>query len=353
MGKKLKNLINYAIIIVVFVFFLVYMLVTEGVENIVNAFANLNYGWILVCLLCMLIYWLCECQVLAMFIKRLDRRHRFATIARVTMIGQLFNCITPFASGGQPIQAYYLCKEKMPLSKALTALISKFIIYQSVLTLFSIAVIILRYQYFIENVSGFLSLAIIGFIINTLVIFFLLAVGYFKSFVIRLMNWLIWFLHKLHVLKKPEETKEKWGREIASFNENMAFIRTNVPLVLKTALLTLGQLFVYFAIPFFVGLALRDYSNLDLVNMICAQAFVLMVSSFVPLPGAAGAAEGSFFMFFSAFLQPSNIAYAILIWRFFVFYLPILVGVFFMRGKKHIVEQAEELQNSIDNSSSF
>ena len=109
MGKKLKNLINYAIIIVVFVFFLVYMLVTEGVENIANAFANLNYGWILVCLLCMLIYWLCECQVLAMFIKRLDRRHRFATIVRVTMIGQLFNCITPFASGGQPIQAYYLC----------------------------------------------------------------------------------------------------------------------------------------------------------------------------------------------------------------------------------------------------
>ena len=181
MGKKLKNLINYAIIIVVFVFFLVYMLVTEGVENIANAFANLNYGWILVCLLCMLIYWLCECQVLAMFIKRLDRRHRFATIVRVTMIGQLFNCITPFASGGQPIQAYYLCKEKMPLSKALTALISKFIIYQSVLTLFSIAVIILRYQYFIENVSGFLSLAIIGFIINTLVIFFLLAARHCAS----------------------------------------------------------------------------------------------------------------------------------------------------------------------------
>lgn len=152
------------------------------------------------------------------------------------------------------------------------------------------------------------------------------------------MNWLIWLLHKLHVLKNPEEIKEKWEREIASFNENMVFIRTNVPLVLKTALLTLGQLFIYFAVPFFVGLALRDYSNLDLFNMICAQAFVLMVSSFVPLPGAAGAAEGSFFMFFGAFLQPSNIAYAILIWRFFVFYLPILVGVFFIKGKKHIVE---------------
>ena len=78
-----------------------------------------------------------------------------------------------------------------------------------------------------------------------------------------------------------------------------------------------------------------------------------MVSSFVPLPGAAGAAEGSFFMFFGAFLQPSNIAYAILIWRFFVFYLPILVGVFFIKGKKHIVEQAEELQNSINDSGSL
>lgn len=40
MGKKHKKPYHYAIIIVVFVFFLVYMLVTEGVENIANCFCK-------------------------------------------------------------------------------------------------------------------------------------------------------------------------------------------------------------------------------------------------------------------------------------------------------------------------
>lgn len=196
MKKRLKSFINYGIIIGVFIFFVIYMLMTEGIDNIIKAFANLNYGWILVCLGCMLVYWFCESKVLDMFIQKLDGRHRLGTVVRVTMIGQLFNCITPFASGGQPLQAYYLCKEKMPLSKALTALISKFIVYQGVLTLFSVVVIILRYRYFMENVSGFLHLAIIGFAVNTLVICFLIAVGYFESFVLRLVGWLIWLLAK-------------------------------------------------------------------------------------------------------------------------------------------------------------
>ena len=66
MKKRLKSFINYGIIIGVFIFFVIYMLMTEGIDNIIKAFANLNYGWILACLVCMLIYWFCESKVLEM-----------------------------------------------------------------------------------------------------------------------------------------------------------------------------------------------------------------------------------------------------------------------------------------------
>lgn len=338
MSKKRinKNVINYSIIAVVFLVCIVYMVATEGLENIGRAFASLNYWWMLVALLLMGVYWLTEAGTLSLFIRKLEsgKHVPFGTVFRVTMVGQLFNCITPFASGGQPMQAYYLVKAKMSLGGALTALISRFIIYQGTLTILSVGVIILRYQYFLENVSGFLVLALVGFIINTLVIFFLIAVGYFKNFVLFVIRPIIRLLAKIHILKQPDKTQEKWEREVESFSENMGFVRNNWRLTAHAALLTFVQLLAYFSLPFFIGLALNDFSRLDYINMVCAQAFVLMISSFVPLPGAAGAAEGSFLLFFSNFLSSRTVPYATFIWRIFTFYVPILVGALFLKRSK-------------------
>ena len=46
------------------------------------------------------------------------------------MIGQLFNNITPFSSGGQPMQAYELNKNGLRVSDSLCAMSMKFIITQ-------------------------------------------------------------------------------------------------------------------------------------------------------------------------------------------------------------------------------
>lgn len=60
--------------------------------------------------------------------------------------------------------------------------------------------------------------------------------------------------------------------------------------------------------------------------MMAAQAYVSMVSAFVPLPGASGGAEGSFVLFFSAFFQNSTVIPAMVIWRTCTYYLNIQVG---------------------------
>ena len=97
------------------------------------------------------------------------------------MIGQLFNCITPFASGGQPIQAYYMTRGGMPVGKATSVLLAKFIVYQTVLALYSAGVLIFEYRNFAENIDGFSKLALIGFIVNAAVVVVLFCVGFFPK----------------------------------------------------------------------------------------------------------------------------------------------------------------------------
>ena len=53
-----------------------------------------------------------------------------------------------------------------------------------------------------------------------------------------------------------------------------------------------------------------------------------MISSFVPLPGAMGAAEGSYVAFFSSVYSSSSlVALSTFIWRLYTFYLPIVLGM--------------------------
>ena len=64
----------------------------------------------------------------------------------------------------------------------------------------------------------------------------------------------------------------------------------------------------------------------DVLLMVCAGAFVLNFTSFVPLPGAAGGAELGFHTVFAMFFPKGFLNLAIILWRLLTFYLPILAG---------------------------
>ena len=57
-------------------------------------------------------------------------------------------------------------------------------------------------------------------------------------------------------------------------------------------------------------------------------SFLLFVSaSYTPLPGASGAQEGGFMTYFAGIFPGDKLGLALLVWRFFTFYLFLIVGV--------------------------
>ena len=58
-----------------------------------------------------------------------------------------------------------------------------------------------------------------------------------------------------------------------------------------------------------------------------AVSFLLFISaSYTPLPGASGAQEGGFLLFFAGAFTQGTIGLALLVWRFFAYYLFLLIG---------------------------
>lgn len=332
MKTKKLNIVICVLSLLVLVYFI---FKDNGIQNISKIIQHLNIWWILGGFGCIVIYWLFESINLHIATKQLDNKQTFKQSIKVSMIGQLFNCITPFSSGGQPMQAYYMAKDGVSIGNSATALLAKFIIYQIVLTLYSLVILFLKYNFFMEHINGFIWLAIIGFAINTVVVLWLIFIAYFKKPTEKVIHFIIHILNKIKIIKNKELVITNVDKEIDEFYLNFKELKQHKSMMFKMFISTLIQLTVYFLIPYMIykGLGLH---GANIFNMLSAQAFVLMISSFVPLPGAAGGAEASFLILYGMFFPASMIVFVILIWRLFTFYLPILVGSIFLLFQKNV-----------------
>lgn len=324
MNNKSKRL-NLIICGIAFVVMIVFLFFVDDPKTIWNAICSAKPLYLLLAVVCMLVYWFLESVNLHLVSKEVKPDHKFKDSFSTSMIGQYFNCITPFASGGQPIQAYYLVKFGMPLGSALTALLSKFIIYQAVLTVYSVVILIFRLSYVTETNGLMLPLVIIGFIVNTAVIMGLLMLAFFRKPTTKIAHFVVRLLGKIHIIKDVDEKIKYMDSEMEMYYENFLFIKKRPVLLIKMCIYTALQLTVFFGISYVIYLAF-GLEGWDFLTIISCQAFVSMISAFVPLPGALGAAEGSYVLFYGRIFG-DYVSLSTVIWRFLTFYLAIIAGM--------------------------
>ena len=328
-GKVSSNVINVIIISVIFVGLLIYMFVVDDIETIIHVITTMDYSWILIGCLCMVVYWLLEALCLYTVTKKTYKEESFRTSLRVSMIGQLFNCITPFSSGGQPIQAAVMVNDGKKLSDSASILLIKFIVYQATLVVYTLVLIIFKYAYFKSIVSNFVYLALIGFAINLAIIVFLILIGVNQKIVYTVVSWFYKLLAKIKLVKSPEEKLKHLHSSINNFHEQFKIIQKEKMMIIKLFIYTIIQLTVFFFVTYAVYKAFGQ-SGASIINIISAQAFLMMIMAFVPIPGAGIAAEGGFLVIFSTFFEKAVINMAILFWRIYTFYLPIVIGTVFL-----------------------
>ena len=136
-NNKKTMAFNFVLIAIIFIALTIYMISVDGIDNIVNVLTHVNYSWVIAGFVCLLIQWLSESYALHLPIKRMYPNQKFSNSFKVNMIGQLFNNLTPFSTGGQPMQAYELNKTGKCVSDSLSAMAIKFVVAQSSLLLFS------------------------------------------------------------------------------------------------------------------------------------------------------------------------------------------------------------------------
>ena len=323
LGRK----VNMALCAIAFVVMFGYLFIAGEGEQTLNAFASFNYAFLLIALVGIIVYWLLEAACMQIICNDLFRGFSFFKTFLITIIGQYFNCITPLSSGGQPMQAYYYQRFGLPVEHAMPMLLCRFIVYQMTMTVYAIIALILRFGYFMRDLRPIMYLVAIGFLGGFVLMAMLLALAFARNGVIRITTWAINLLGRIGVFKDPESTLRAATTSLEEAYEGMQFLLKRPSVLVRVSLVTFVQLTVFFSMSWVIfagfGLEANDY-----FTVVSCQAFVYLIMSFVPLPGAIGASEASYITFFNyVYGDPSIVALSTFIWRFFTFYLPIVLGM--------------------------
>ncbi len=328
--NKKNTIINFLLIITIFVGLLIYMLKVDGIENIINVLNHVNYKWVFIGIIFLLINWFCEAINLYFPMKKMYNNQTIKNAIKVSMIGLLFNNLTPFSSGGQPMQAYQMTKTGKRASDAMSALTIKFVITQIALVVTTLIIALIEFNFLKQLLKDYMWIAILGVAVNIFAIIIVILAGVNKKIITTITHPIIRFLGRIHLLRKTDEKIEKLDKSIENFNTQFKLIKSEKKMVIKMFIIGSVQCLAYYSITYAVYKAFGN-SGISFFQIIPTQALLLLIMTFIPTPGSGLGAEGGFYLLFKSIFRQGTINMSILFWRMYTFYLPIIVGLFFLR----------------------
>ena len=243
----------------------------------------------------------------------------------VTLMGFYYSNITPGASGGQPMQVYYLSKKKIPVPISTSSLAIKFLAMQIMLVLMTTLLWACNTDFINGQLTGAKWFIYIGYGLNFLSIPLMLLVALHRSLVQAILLFIVRVLAKMHIVKRPEE-------RIVRIEAGMDLYHMSILRLTKHPRRIIGQLlFAGLSLLSLMSIPLSVYRAFGLGGAhwyeLLAVSFLLFISaSYTPLPGASGAQEGGFLIYFGGIFTQGTIGLGLLVWRFFSYYLFLLVG---------------------------
>ena len=304
---------------------------------------KINWWFLIPAALCFLIAITFEIKKYVVMMREMaaDKTHFNRKLARkvarrTVLLGKYYDNVTPAAIGGQPFQIYYMRKNS-GLPAGVSTSIPVFGMISGQIGFIIIAVLCFLLGSLSINNAVLIGTACFGLLFFAFWPVTVMIATFLPKATLEIIGLLVKFLAKIRIVKNVEKTRTKAEYEVNEYAKCVRKILKTRGLFLKTVLMSVAFNALIGMIPFFVLTAFGG--QVDFLPCFVTTIAVTSAVYFVPTPGNAGAAEGTFFVVFSA-LSSGYVFWAMLVWRFFSYYIYIILGpliyfIMHIEKKKH------------------
>ncbi|MGB9843139.1 MAG: lysylphosphatidylglycerol synthase transmembrane domain-containing protein [Caldisericia bacterium] len=247
----------------------------------------------------------------------------------LALIGNFFSAVTPFSTGGQPFQMYLLNRNSnVEYGKsAFFLLVKEIIAFVVRISLFIALPIFITFFKFEYSLPYGVNLAINIGLIFYFLISILIVLALLKT--TKIANFIKMIISKIFPLRISTKVNEEIDKNINLFEEGKKSLdKSKINNLLFIFFLSLIQWLNSLFLP--VVLLRGLGSNSPVLSIVFVTIIFLLSVVYVPTPGTSGAAELGIAFLFSTFLPRQPLIVFILLWRFFYYYLNIIIGSFFV-----------------------
>lgn len=336
--KMIRNLLLFNILIIATFYIL---LKDQDVSQLFNIVSNAKGQYIVIAIIALIIYVLCEAINIGRTLKALEEKSTFLRNIKYALIGFFFSSITPAASGGQPMQIYYMYKDKISVANSTLALLINLTSMQIVTISLAIISVIFNPGVLRRGLIGFF---ILGISLNATALLLLFMAIFSKKGLNKLISWTVKIMKKIKI-KNVEEKQEKLENQVKQYQESSTYVKQNKKLILKIIITAYIQFIALYSISYWVYLSF-GFSESNIFKVLALQAILYATVSGIPSPGAVGVSEGGFVLIFKKIYPEIMVSSAMLLNRGINFYLLVIISgavviLNTLKGKK--VEKNNEI----------
>lgn len=306
----LKKQIIYVLIFVILIGLTFYAIISQNKDLTLSGFLDyvfsLKAGWLVAAAGCVFLFIMFEGMSIRYIAAKLGYKRGYYNNFIYAAADIYFSAITPSATGGQPASAYYMVKDKIPMSVTTITLVFNIMQYTLSLAAIAAGCFILRPEYFFQFDRWSKMLIILGIVFQLAFAFLFALLIFFPNIIKRVGECVVNILTKLHLMRKRRKKLNKLYAMIDEYRECAKIIKDSPIVVAVAFLLNLLQRISIIGVTYCVyrGTGQTDSSFIDIMTM---QGFVLIGSNSIPIPGAVGIADYLFLDGFkNIFADPVN-----------------------------------------------
>ena len=140
MRNKKKAIFNTIFLILIFSITVYMVFMGEDLGEIIHTVRQADPVYLLISVVCVVLFILGESVIIFYMMRTLGAKVKMGHCALYSFVGFFFSCITPSASGGQPMQIYFMKKDKLPIPVTTLVLMIVTITYKAVLVVIGIVI---------------------------------------------------------------------------------------------------------------------------------------------------------------------------------------------------------------------
>lgn len=235
-----------------------------------------------------------------------------------TLGGVFLGLITPFQSGGIPLQLYLMTRRGISPGNGASLLfirgVQSFLVF-----LFTLPFTLI---FFSQLFSGGLVAGLIKYLV------------FFYATVMAILFFVAVFTERIQ--RFTRKLKGRFGAFLARTADEISNFKSGLMAVVKTGkkhfFISIGwitiSLYACFSMAYFIVMLTGGKNDFFLAFNI--QMLLTYLLAFVPTPGSSGFAEGGAYMFYSNLIPENSVVMYIFLWRLINTYLPAFIGCIIM-----------------------